>query len=411
MSIAKASNYLLNVALEKNDVNLPLSGCAYVGQGERLRIEIPNTNLLGESPFEGRQWIAYVVLFDPNAPAEAMLERTTFFVSRLEGGAVEIETTISDPNISVFLSPIRHEAVDFVLRQGAGTLKTLAELTQGRRFLTTLGAVLGKVMESEPLDFGSSISRSLLGELGLDFTGKSPREIAESLLELNGNVSFEGISRFAEDKLDETLFRGLASLATGILPQLTVALKVINLLAGLETPPDLKFYNLLSETSDDGTGAIALSIAPADLERLRFDHNNEGQDGRDLRHILCYHYQSIKTRPAKLGWVSGDKPSLTLIEENEETQADTISVVGDSFTFGPSLALAAVPFSRPWEIEVGFKKSQVLRAKVLDGGQLQISGFDELFAHSDSQTIQIFGHVSFSRVRSNAFIAKRKPQV
>lgn len=393
----------VRLSCERDGVRIPVNRMAYVGTGETLRLEIPKQDFLKDTA--SRRWVAFLVLFDPSQPDETFFERTTFFDIPLQSSARSVKIECESPNLALFFSPIKHNYVDRVLRDGAGTLRALAEVTKGRDVLGSLAAILGRVTSAEPLDFSNNLGNSILGELGLDFSGKSPKEIAESIFELKNSGILTDLPRFLGEKLDDLLFRSLSGLAVGVLPQLMIATKVLNVLRGFDKPPEIQFYDMT--TIDGFDGSTTLRVLADDTPKLQLDENTLGEDGRDLRHVLCYHYQSIATRPTKLGWVAGDPPSLTLIDESEPSVAQTLQIEGDTFTFAPSVAMATVPFSQDWEVTVNFQASDILQARIINDCQLQISGFDRLFQDAHAPSLQIFGHLGFDKVLSNTFTVRR----
>lgn len=390
-------SFPLRLQLSQAGVSLPLAHVSNVKRvvddedpnGQRVRVDFSPEVLNAENrahPYrDGRDWTAYLVTFEPTREYDQFEERTQFYICRFRDGEFTRQFAPQGSAFSVFLSPLKNAYLEAMMSRGVGTLKDLSTVNQSRNLFQDLSDFLTQLPEASSADLGSSLTKDLLEQLSLDFSPEdTPMDIASKLLLFKANLGNFSPAAFAESRVKEAIPQLLANAFSGLslpLVHINLALNAFATMENFARRQEFRFYNL-SLAEADKNGFMRLEIPEADRADIRLDENTDGEGGKDLRHVLCYHYRSAPKEPRSLSILSENgTPSIALSTDKKGGQLET-SQEGNSFTFGPSLSLQSVTRFAQWEV----RGSDLLRANQLDGGRLEISGFAEHWDAHPGQT-------------------------
>lgn len=421
----KPSSFPMRAIISQGSKTVPLADMAHIERRPSQFIEVDFgpavTQALGsEDPFRGRNWVLFGLMFDPNDKSPEFLTNTSFFKKKFQKNEFRFRAKVWGPAVSIFLAPLEDADIGSALRQGEGTVKSLAAIAQSTSVFERLSKMLKTLEGVEPLDLNTNIADELLAESGLKLEpGASLLDVMAKIKDITAKLNEGELSRFVEDQVEHLALGALAGLVQGLpLAQIKLALKVFTALDGIAHAHDFRFYNLVPEIPPQqelaDAGYQLLKIKDGDLERIRFDANNEGNGGLDLRHILAYHYRALPSLPKKVGFLpAGERFSLCLLTEGEEPDGlivPTLKVQGDTYEFAPSLSVASCRFSEPWQLEVGPEIDERVLLSVKEDGRLVMSGLSALLEGRDAvHSCRLFAHVGFETLKSKAFNIHKLP--
>lgn len=337
---------------------------------------------------DGHDWTAYIVTYDPARHYDQFTEATEFIIRRFRQGDFECKPACLGPSFSIFLSPIKNTYLEAMMSRGVGTLKDLTRVTRSRNIFRDALAFLAQLPEASPADLGTSLSRGLLRDLSLDFQPTdTPLAIADKLMTFKSTVAnldpLELMANRVQEAFPQAVANAIAALGLP-LAQINLTLSLFSMLDDFARRHEFRFYNLqLTESNTDGIST--LHIPPQDVPKIRLDENNEGEGGKDLRHVLCYHYHATPVEPHCLEILtSGSQRTLTLSSAPKGNDLQ-ISVPGDRFRFGPSLALQNGTSFAHWVV----LDADELKVDQLEGGQIEVSGFVQYWMnHPERQSLE-----------------------
>ncbi|MGE0490437.1 MAG: hypothetical protein AB7S38_14610 [Vulcanimicrobiota bacterium] len=357
---------------------------------------------------QGRDWTFVVTMFDPGKKKQDFFENSNFFLRVVHNdGPTLRKPTFGGVAFSLFLIPLEDKSAGKLLRAGEGTVSEFHNRQTLRRLLEVVSGVTAATAGVAPLDLGRGLGQLALQQLGANFDGKTPLELTGELIRLHAELKRGRLPQFIAEGARSALPGLVAGLlgpaGIGALGLVSTGLRLFKWLFELEHKHEFELLEL--DARVDPSGIVLLQVRPEDQERIRLDKNNDGTDGRDLRHILVYHYQPLALKEPRLGLVHGEgKFSLAIVERGEAANNQVV-VVGDEdvFDLEPSVSLGMVHLTQPLRDRVNS-----VDVSLLPDGRVRFTGLRALLVNKPSHNLALQAGVGFDVITSPPFDLARK---